>query len=166
MVKTVYVPLDGSDVADAAIRPGVQLALRTGANLVLMAARWPGARESMMRSYLDAHVAFLDGPIDSWVIVDKEPADAIAEVSAEPGALVCMATHGRGALRATVLGSVAEAVVRSSTGTLVLVGPHVEGAGRSGSTRRSSSVSTDQRTHEMLRSPRSSSLELSMPRWS
>jgi nucleotide-binding universal stress UspA family protein len=123
MIKKVYVPLDGSEIAAAAIQPGALLASRAGAPLVLLAARWPGESESTMRSYLDAHVAFLDGPVDAWVISDKEPVDAISGVSAEPGAIVCMATRGRGSFRAALLGSVAEGVVRSATGTLALVGP-------------------------------------------
>jgi nucleotide-binding universal stress UspA family protein len=79
-----------------------------------------------MRSSLDAHVAFLDDPVDAWVVSDRDPVEAITEVSAEPGSLVCMATRGRGSLRAALLGSVAEAVVRASQGTLVLVGPNVD----------------------------------------
>ena len=51
-----------------------------------------------MRSYLDAHVAFLDAPVESWVISNHGPVEAIVEAVAEPGALVCMATHGRGAM--------------------------------------------------------------------
>ncbi len=123
MLEKVYVPLDGSEVADAALVPGAELARRAGARLVLLAARWPGARESTMRSYLDAHVAFLGAPVESWVVTDTEPADAIAAAGAEAGALVCMATRGRGAFRAALLGSVAEAVVRTAQGPLVLVGP-------------------------------------------
>ena len=126
MIKKVYVPLDGSQIADAAIQPGMQLARRASAPLVLMAARWPDARDTTMRSYLDAHVAFLDAPVESWVISDHGPVEAIVEAAAEPGALVCMATHGRGALRAAVLGSVAQSVVREANGPLVLVGPEVD----------------------------------------
>ena len=127
MIKKVYVPLDGSHIADAAIQPGMQLARRASTPLVLMAARWPDARDTTMRNYLDAHVAFLDGPVESWVISDYGPVEAIVEAAAEPGALVCMATHGRGALRAAVLGSVAQSVIREASGPLVLVGPEVDG---------------------------------------
>lgn len=123
MITTVYVPLDGSEVADGAIAPALELARRAGAELALLAARWPDARESTMRNYLDARAAFVDGPVDACVIADQAPAEAIVEAGAEPGALVCMATRGRGALRAALLGSVAEAVVRSARGATVLVGP-------------------------------------------
>jgi nucleotide-binding universal stress UspA family protein len=126
VIEKVYVPLDGSEVADAAIRPGAQLALRAGTPLVLMAARWPDSREITMRSYLDAHVAFLDGPVESWVISDRDPAEAIVEVAGEAGAVVCMATRGRGAFRRAVIGGVAESVVRSSRGAIVLVGAELD----------------------------------------
>jgi nucleotide-binding universal stress UspA family protein len=126
MIERVYVPLDGSQIADAAIQPGLRIARRAGVPLVLIAARWPDARDATMRSYLDAHVAFLDGSVESWVTSDDGPVEAIVEAAARPGALVCMATHGRGALRAAVLGSVAQAVVRESSGPLVLVGPRID----------------------------------------
>src|SRR5690606_38161809 len=45
-------------------------------------------------------------------------------VESEPDALLCMATHGRGGIGSTVLGSVATQVVCRSTRPLVLVGPH------------------------------------------
>jgi nucleotide-binding universal stress UspA family protein len=126
MIKKVYVPLDGTQIAETAIQPGVQLARRASAPLVLMAARWPDTLDMTMRSYLDAHVAFLDGSVESWVISEHDPVEAIVEAAAEPGALVCMATHSRGALRAAVLGSVAQAVVREAKSSFVLVGPAVD----------------------------------------
>jgi nucleotide-binding universal stress UspA family protein len=125
-IKKVYVPLEGSQIAAAPIDPGAQLARRAGAPLVLLAAQWPDASDTTMRSHLDAHVAFLDGPVESWVIFDHGPVEAIVGAAAEPGALVCMATHGRGALRTAVLGSVARAVVRKARGPLVLVGPELD----------------------------------------
>jgi nucleotide-binding universal stress UspA family protein len=51
--------------------------------------------------------------------------DAILTAAAEADALVCMTTRGRGVVRATLLGSVAEAVVRSSEAPVLFVGPKV-----------------------------------------
>ena len=40
-MKTVFVPLDGSERAEAALGAAVPLATRLGAELVLLSARWP-----------------------------------------------------------------------------------------------------------------------------
>jgi nucleotide-binding universal stress UspA family protein len=70
------------------------------------------------------------------VILDREAADAICFLAREnPETLVFMATHGRGGLRGTVMGSVGEAVVREVHRPLVLVGPH----GRLGESSRRTS---------------------------
>jgi len=122
MIRTVYVPLDGSELAQAALKPGVALAARAGAELVLLTTRWPGAGVDTPRNYLDARIAFLDHPARPLLVLDREPEDAIVLAANEPGAMICMATHGRGAVRAAVLGSVAEAVMRESAAPVVLVG--------------------------------------------
>ena len=126
MTTTVYVPLDGSERAETALGPGAALATRTGAELVLLAARWPEHEDHAMERYLDFLTA--DSPVRTrpWVLHDREPAEAIVLACESDGALLCMATHGRGALAGVVLGSVAEAVVRRSVAPMVLVGPRFD----------------------------------------
>jgi nucleotide-binding universal stress UspA family protein len=51
------------------------------------------------------------------------PATVLGAVAADPDALLCMATHGRGSIAHAVLGSVAEQIVRGSDRPVVLVGP-------------------------------------------
>lgn len=126
MTKTVYVPLDGSERAEAALGPAMALASRAGAALVLLSAHWPDAGPDTPRDYLDARAAFLDQSARTWLVLDREPAAAILLAAEAPDALVCMATRGRGALRTAVLGSVAEEVVRTSPTPVVLVGPNLE----------------------------------------
>ncbi len=126
MTTTVYVALDGSERAEAALRPAMALASRAGAELVLLSTPWPNGGTDTPRSYLDARAAFLDQPARTWLVLDRDPADAILLAANVPDGLVCMATHGRGALREAVLGSVAEEVVRTSTTAVVLVGPALE----------------------------------------
>jgi nucleotide-binding universal stress UspA family protein len=99
------------------------LASRAGAALVLLSARWPNAGSATAQNYLDARAAFLDPSPETSLVLDHEPAAAILLAAQAPDALVCMATHGRGALRKAVLGSVAEEVVRMSPRPVVLVGP-------------------------------------------
>jgi nucleotide-binding universal stress UspA family protein len=125
VTATVYVPLDGSERAESALAPAVSLASRAGAELVLFSALWPDASVGTVRNYLSARVAFLEHPARPWLILDREPADAILTVSAEPHALVCMSTRGRGAIREALLGSIGEEVVRASVAPVLLVGPEM-----------------------------------------
>ncbi len=126
MPQTVYVPLDGSDRAEAALGPAAAIAARAHAALVLLSAHWPDEGSDAARDYLDARAASLDQSARTWLVLEREPAAAILVAAKSPDALVCMATHGRGGLRATVLGSVAEEVVRTSPTPVVLVGPDLE----------------------------------------
>ena len=123
-MTTFVVPLDGSECAERALHPACALAARAdGGRVVLVTCA--GGRDRASDAYLDDRAALLGGVADIAVrVVDDTPADGIlAAVSDEPGARLCMATHGHGGLRSVVLGSVAEQVVCRSTDPLVLVGP-------------------------------------------
>lgn len=123
-MTTFVVPLDGSETAERAVHPACALAARTdGGRVVLVTCA--GGRDRASDAYLDDRAGMLGGVVDINVqVVDGTPAGGIlAAASDEPGALLCMATHGRGGLRSVVLGSVAEQVVCRSTAPLVLVGP-------------------------------------------
>lgn len=124
-MTTVVVPLDGSMFAERAIRPACGFATRFPAGRVLLLTcdptDVPGTWEHLHdRARLFSGVVDVD--ID--VVEGAEPADAIVQtVASRAGAVVCMATHGRGGIRAAVLGSVAEQVVCRHEGPVVLVGP-------------------------------------------
>ena len=126
MTKTVYVSLDGSGLAEAALLPGAALAARTGAELALLAAPWSTEDDHVVEKYLDFQTAVSSVPARPWFLRDQEPADAITLACESDDALLCMATHGRTGLGEAVLGSVAEAVVRRSVAPIVLIGPRFE----------------------------------------
>ncbi len=128
MTKTVYVPLDGSERAQTALGPAVAVADRTGAALVLVGAPWGDGSPDAPRRYLDAQVACLARPARTWLVPEGDPAEAVLLAAEAPDALVCMATHGRGALAGAVLGSVAEHVVRHSPTPVMVVGPELDPA--------------------------------------
>ena len=130
--KTVYVPLDGSERAQTALAPAVALADRTGAALVLVAAPFTDGSAEAPSRYLDAQVACIGRPARTWVIPEREPSEAVLLAASSPGALVCMATHGRGALAGAVLGSVAERVLRRSPTPVMLIGSEIDPAWRLG----------------------------------
>jgi nucleotide-binding universal stress UspA family protein len=63
--------------------------------------------------------------IETRVIDHGDPAEVILAIAAtEPDGILCMATRGKGAIRAAVLGSVSTKIVCNSTQPLILVGPH------------------------------------------
>jgi nucleotide-binding universal stress UspA family protein len=126
-ISAVYVPLDGSERAETALRPALVLAERCDAELVVLAAPWPDTKRDTIQRYLDAQVAFAEHPkVRPMLVHDRDAVDAICMATAEPGALVCMSTRGRGAAREALLGSVGAAVLRSASGPLLFVGPSID----------------------------------------
>ena len=130
MITTVVVPLDGSALAASALGPSQALADATGAVLrlvtVLPMTLWED-RVRDARDHLDEQADRLGiERVEVAVITDQGIPEAIVAESNTVGAVVCMATHGRGGLGHAVLGSVAEAVLRHSQRPLLLVGPSVE----------------------------------------
>src|SRR5690349_20298982 len=123
MITTVYVPLDGSERAQTALKPAAALAARARAELVLLATPWPDASPDTVDRYLSAQVAFVQQPARSWLVLDRSPVEAICTAATEPDALVCMTTRGLGKVRLTLLGSVAKEVVRTSVAPVLFVGP-------------------------------------------
>ncbi len=122
-ITAVYVPLDGSERAERALGPATALAERSDAKLILLATLWPNERLDTVEHHLDACAAFADHPASPMLVVDRSPAEAICDAAAQPGALVCMTTRGRGAVRAALLGSEGEAALRASARPIVFVGP-------------------------------------------
>ena len=138
-LKTILVPLDGSIMAEAALRPAVDLARKEGARLLLIRAaeahRLPttdpveaqvrvmreaeeylaGARERVRASGLgEVDVVASYGP----------PAESILEAVRSRGVdLIVMASRARSGVAHLVLGSVATRVLREADVPLLLIGP-------------------------------------------
>jgi nucleotide-binding universal stress UspA family protein len=137
-VKTILVPLDGSVLAELALKPAVELAREKDAKLVLLRAA-------------EAHTTVAD-PTEAQVAVVREaedylagvrarvlddsvpavetsvwygpPAEAIAEAARYRNAdLIVMSSHGRSGLGRLVLGSVAESVLRATPTPILLIRP-------------------------------------------
>ena len=130
-LTTVLVPLDGSWRSEAALVPAVPIALRTGARLVLLSTQWSASDLGTTRNYLEGRRAGLfdlgfDGECGIEAVVERDAAAAIVAAAEVPGTLVCMATHGHGGVIRGVLGSVAEAVVRTAVAPVMLVGPSLD----------------------------------------
>lgn len=121
-MNTVIVPLDGSVEAELALPHACQVAGE--APVLLLTSTWHG-EPAAPRCYLEQRAMSLVGArAESRVILDELPADAVADaLASRPGALVCMATHGRNTLGQAALGSTAEELLRITDKPVLLVGP-------------------------------------------
>jgi nucleotide-binding universal stress UspA family protein len=139
----VLVPLDGSELAEAALEPAQAWAGRLAAELLLVqVVPWPpyalvdGSELLMIdpeelhaeaEDYLVPIAARLKSGLPSVkcrVELGRPIADIIARVGAEEHVdLFAMATHARGGLAPPVLGSVATAILNQADAPVLLVRP-------------------------------------------
>jgi universal stress protein A len=139
---TILVPLDGSELSEAAVPIAADLAagLRAAVTLLCVVPPVPPARqtgpagdlpqlvdleerraEEILVSYA---TAFPGLSVECAVLVAEHAAEAIVDyVRQNPVDFVVMATHGRSGLRHLLAGSVTEAVVRSGVAPVVAVRP-------------------------------------------
>ena len=135
MIKTVLVPLDGSQFAEQGLLAACRMARETGATLVLVrAVQFYGdtnENEAMelevvreAQQYLHALKQRLES--DGFTVrTEVLPALAARAIlfaaEAQHADVISMSTHGRSGLRYALLGSVAEVVVRRSRRPILLV---------------------------------------------
>jgi nucleotide-binding universal stress UspA family protein len=137
-VKTILVPLDGSVLAELALKPAVELAREKDAKLVLLRA---AEAHTTVGDPTEAQVAvvheaeeYLAGVrarvLDGGVAAAEtsvwygRPAEAIVEAARYRNAdLIVMSSHGRSGLGRLVLGSVAESVLRATATPILLIRP-------------------------------------------
>jgi len=139
MYDAILVPIDGSDVAEAALEHALSLATETDATVhVLFVA--DTAQDSVTvvgTDVVDALVregqsvveraaataADRDVPVET-AVRQGTPAEVIVDYAGEVGVdLVVLGTHGRGGLRRYLLGSVTESVLRTTDVPTLAVGP-------------------------------------------
>jgi nucleotide-binding universal stress UspA family protein len=125
-MTTIVVPLDGSAFAERAIRPACSIAARLEQARVLLVSCAPDDLDAAQRELDDRARLFSEVvDIETRIVGSGDPAEVILAIAAtEPDGILCMATRGKGAVRAAVLGSVSTKVVCRSTQPLILVGPH------------------------------------------
>lgn len=118
----VIVPLDGTQEAELALAHA--RALAGSGKVHLVTSVWHGEPPAPRRYHEERALALAGTPTDARIAVDERPSEAITRIASElPGSLVCMASHGRNALLQAVLGSTAEAYLRTATEPTVVVGP-------------------------------------------
>jgi nucleotide-binding universal stress UspA family protein len=124
-MTTMVVPLDGSAFAERAIRPACSIAARLEQARVLLVSCAPDDVDAAQRELDDRARLYSEVvDIDTRIVGDGDPAEVLLAIAAtEPDGMLCMATRGKGALRAAVLGSVSTKIVCRSSQPLILVGP-------------------------------------------
>ncbi|HEY0996262.1 MAG TPA: universal stress protein [Gemmatimonadaceae bacterium] len=144
MYARVLVPLDGSPFAELVLPAAVALARHMGAGLELLRVhpyrpldytsgadadevRLDAREEEDERAYVEevaARFAAEGPPVIPRVVVHRSVATALAEeAAATPATLLVMTSHGRTGLRRSVVGSVADAVLRAVEVPLLLWRP-------------------------------------------
>jgi nucleotide-binding universal stress UspA family protein len=143
MYERILVPLDGSALAELAIRHAQEIARGTRSEIILLQAvnlpmpvvpeavlapdeKWLAEAKKEAARYLDG----IAGPLREagmrvrTLLDERPPADAILHVTTRENVdLIVMSTHGRGGLSRLLMGSVAESVFRATPRTVMLVKP-------------------------------------------
>jgi nucleotide-binding universal stress UspA family protein len=131
----VVVPTDGSHLAESAAYAAAALAGRVGVPLTLFGVTYSEDDRDDLSNGLSQLITTLRQELVVDVIVDVLGpaatvdgfvADAILEEAEVDGAVVCMASHGRGGLGAALLGSTTEAVLHKSPRPVLVTGPRFE----------------------------------------
>jgi nucleotide-binding universal stress UspA family protein len=140
--RQVLVPLDGSKFAEAALPLALSLSKRTQAALHLVSVvepipsfaleGWELAATEWAERYLDGIVGGVStaagGPVTA-VVRSGHVVDALlAEMEGSSADIVVMATHGRGVLARSWLGSVADGFMRRTDRPVILVRPQADEA--------------------------------------
>ena len=143
MYEKILVPLDGSALAERAIRHAQEIARGARAEILLLQAvnfpmpvvpeailvpdaKWLDEAKKEAARYLDGIAASLRraGIRVRTLLDERPPADAILHVATrEKVDLIVMSTHGRGGFGRMLMGSVAESVFHATSRTVMLVKP-------------------------------------------
>ncbi len=137
--KRLIVPLDGSSLAERALKPAAELARETGAELILVRVEswfpswlagdmvpYPVGIDEAMGQAAEDYLAHVRNRLSAGVqtsahVMRGVASDSLAVFAHENAIdLIVMTTHGRGGLRRLVMGSVADRLVRSETPVLLI----------------------------------------------
>jgi nucleotide-binding universal stress UspA family protein len=140
--KVVLVPLDGSQEAEAALAYAATLALAEEAAMHLLAvvdtasegnlvprgvrAEWQQTEWERAQRYLEGKVSLLRGQgceAVAEVASGKVAGEILRAADADNASMIVMATHGRSGLERSMMGSVADKVMRTSRRPTLLIRP-------------------------------------------
>lgn len=123
-MTTFVVPLDGSVVADHALRFACAFAARTEQSRVVLLT-CTRSDDVASLDHLRDRAALFAGVVDIEVLsVDDEPVSGIcAALASAADSVLCLATRSRRGLRSALFGSIAERLIREVGEPVLLVGP-------------------------------------------
>jgi nucleotide-binding universal stress UspA family protein len=140
--RNIVVPLDGSRLAEQILTRVVPLAKAEDADITLLhvlapekpiqvdegeGAPWWEKKVASARTYLMHRAARIRAqgvPVRVDVVIGEEVADAIADYARrEKADLIAIATHGRSGLARMLRGSVADAVTKCATSSILVFHP-------------------------------------------
>lgn len=147
IVRTILVPLDGSETGERAI-PWARAVAGSQAKIILLevtpvattirafGGQVIGTAETIQEGYRQMAQQQLDHATSRWftadddidtVIASGDPGEQILAVAAEHDVdLIVMSSHGRGAIGRFVSGSVADRIVRHAPIPVMVIGPEGE----------------------------------------
>jgi nucleotide-binding universal stress UspA family protein len=143
-MKKILIPLDGSELAESALEPGLRLAARHGSEVILatvvsdlppvplatgdgeMVSRWFREEEDRAGQYLDrirerVSASHPDVEVATRVSLGPVARTLMDEIEESGVEIACLTTHGRGAWQRAWLGSVADALLRGAGRPLLLL---------------------------------------------
>jgi nucleotide-binding universal stress UspA family protein len=147
--RHMMISLDGSELAEQALEPALQLGRLMECSYTLLRAvhpvlmvdpnfGWPamtGTNELLTGQAMNEAEAYLDRiakrlgelglNVRTRIVLHTSPADAILEEAGEAD-VIGLATHGRGGFRRLLLGSVADKVLRGGTTPMLVCRPRIE----------------------------------------
>ncbi len=129
---TVVTTVDDRPASERAVPVAAALAHLSNAAVELLTVDTDGLSESRCRRRLDdvARLLPADLPVTTTLEFSLESvAEAVARVDRGPGAVLCIATHGRGSLTALALGSVTTHLLRHTDLSILTVGPQCAAPG-------------------------------------
>ena len=144
MLKTILVPLDGSELAEQVLPYASEIARRATAEILLLTSIQPVGiwdatatainwerEERVAQEYLDAQKERLQAA-GVKVRVKREHGEAAAGIletaEAEDVSLIAISTHGRSGLTRWLFGSVADRIVQHSHVPLLMIRPDEKAA--------------------------------------
>jgi nucleotide-binding universal stress UspA family protein len=147
--RHVMVPLDGSELAEQALEPALQLGRLMEADYTLLRVvkpvveldpnlGWPvttGTNKTLTQQAIDEAQAYLDRialrlgeqglKVRTRIVLHAHPAEAILQATPRAD-VIALAAHGHGGLRRLLLGSVADKVLRGGTTPMLVCRPRNE----------------------------------------
>jgi nucleotide-binding universal stress UspA family protein len=127
-IRELVVAVDGTPRSAVAAEVTAVFANRLGVPVSLVRGCRPYLDFGAARAWVDDLAASLDATLKRVEVVHSTDVvdDVLALTSEIPGAVLCLASHGRTEVSASILGSVSRSVVDRSREPVLVVGPRAE----------------------------------------